>query len=384
MKNRTKSETKTKISPWCSITLYDKFGNQTGYYPFEAGVYDDQLNVSKKITYEVGPRSDISKNCAHHERTVMMFPFSGTRYAVTDNYAVDVRHTKSAEADAISPTLPFDGVDSEFNARAFSALAPDLEQSVNLGQFLAELSDITRFKGLITKWRGFTKKIAEGHLSWSFGVKPFYSDVKSLYDVLTNHQKIIEDFFGRRGKTQKRYYTEGAQYETGTTSEHTINAHTKVFCKYSDRIQYFATMTYTYDCPDIDSYWDFIKVMRQMLGLRLSQSLVWELIPFSFVLDWFFRVGDYLERFQESLWPVTVEVIDYTITRRRTNGITWYLKTLPSTNDSVWKTTVIKKSIQKSYHRRRALPDSGTTFINRGQYGLNQLALSASLLRTLR
>jgi len=365
------------LSPYGTITLQP--GNTL--YTFPEGSRSSSY-IDRMIKYDRAPDRRWTKNCNHVEYIFKWIPFSGTRYSSSSAHAVESNMHKDDPpwwTASPYPAWPYDDFDSGFNARAFSAMLPDLEQAMNLSVFLLELNDITRLKGLFTKWSGLTKKLAEGHLSYSFGVKPFISDVKKLWNTLTNHQSILEDFLERRGKVQKRYYTEGLQSDSETSPTYSPAGYTRIYHKGNDECQYWASMTYTYDCPDIDNYWQFIQAMRQMLGLRLSASVVWELIPFSFVVDWFWRVGDFLEQFEESVYPVTVKVLEYTVTKKRTLTYRTHLKYYDPYG--VWKDTIISTGKSKFYTRRRTTPDSGTTFINRGQYGSNQLALSASLLR---
>jgi hypothetical protein len=109
---------------------------------------------------------------------------------------------------------------------------------------------------------------------------------------------------------------------------------------------------------------------------------VWEAIPFSFVVDWFYRVQDFLQRYQEPLWPVTVTVMDFCVSYKVELMTKANLLLLDAACDENPNVHYMGYCRQKLYHRQRQLPNSGNAFINPGYFGPNQLALSASLLRT--
>lgn len=345
----------------------------------ETIIYD---NVNRK-----GLNRHLSNNCYHVAYKSRWYPaqtriFTADIYMDTENYyQCSYYSTLLPQKSLTYSSLPEDLED--FNSRAFQAMLPDLEQGLSLTNFLFELTDFRHIMSLFSKWEGLTNKVAEGHLSWQFGVKPFREDVKKLHKVLVDHQSILEDFVTRTGTVQKRYYREKlpvVETDSGWQGLAGLyhlraRAYLKEHCKYN------ATMTYMYTCPDMNEWKMKVKALLDMLGLRLTPSVIWEAIPFSFVVDWFFRVQDYLEQFEDPLVPVTCTVIDYTISVKHTYHFKRDSGYWANPTGSAWSDQVEVEEYSKTYHRRRTLPNSGTAFINRGQFGRNQLALSASLLK---
>jgi len=336
------------------------------------------------ISYEVGIRDrESTKGCIHERKINSWIPFNGSLFS-TSQKAVVTNYFQNHYVSFPNPSVTNSPVcDPGFNARAFEAMFPTLEQGLSLTNFLLELTDVKHVLPLFTKWRGISRKIAEGHLMYAFGVRPFLQDVKKLYEVITDHDRIIQNFLERRGTIQKRYYREidpTIRTDTGWCATAHQHLQTRVVVK--ETREQHATMTYKFDCPDLDTRALKVKALREMLGLRLTPSVIWEAIPFSFVVDWFFRVQDFLESQEEALIPVTIEVMDYSISCKTTYSYTgdWHMWLTGC--GPPWSAVPCYRGSGKTYRRWRALPDtSGDTFINRGQYGLNQLALSASLLR---
>lgn len=360
------------------------------HYNFVADSDRDSFGL-EKITYEtnkeinkISPKSSwrVTKNCTHNTHEYKWIPFSGRFYGTAqyvdctnwffDKFAYKPKYGRTYTA----------GLDSSFNSRAFLAMKPDLESGLNLAQFIAELTDVKHLLTLFRKWNGFSSKIAETHLSWNFGVKPFISDVKMMYKLLADHQERIQDFLNRRGSVQKRYYFEREPLVEDDSGWISASSTTWYRNRRLESMKYNATMTYTYDCPELDTLSNKIKAYQDMLGLRLTPSLVWELVPFSFAVDWFFRVGDFLKAQEGTALPITVEVLDYSISYKTEWLITREWRYCTSTNTGgPYGYHVDFYSQGKIYQRKRCLPDSENTFINDGQYGNHQLALSASLIR---
>jgi hypothetical protein len=142
-------------------------------------------------------------------------------------------------------------------------------------------------------------------------------------------------------------------------------------------------MKYVYTAPDLLEWCDKLKAILDILGLRLTPSKIWEAIPFSFVVDWFIRIGDFLEQNEEPLVKAQVTVLDYVISHKtsQTSEREWKWRANQAGTD--WQQAIDVTTKVKTYRRDVVLPDSGNTFINQGQYGPTQLALSASLLRCI-
>jgi len=329
----------------------------------------------------------LSNDCVHLITNVNCIPITGRYYSPTYytdmyNWFID-RDPYNVAKDAINPAL--DLYDEDFNSRAFAAMKPDLETSLSLSNFLVELTDVKHLLRFFTKWKGFTNKVAEGHLSYKFGIKPFVGDVKTLWSVLTDHQTILDEFLARRGTLQTRHYSETVPLtETYTSWTNFLGvSYIKYRYKHTHEARTTATMVYKFDCPYVDDYSHKLKALRDMLGLRLTASVIWEAIPFSFVVDWFWRVQDFLERFEEPLISSKVTVYDYCISHKSVQTSEREWKWYAAPGGSIQETATDVVTSTSSYRRQAVAPDSGNTFIDRGQYGRNQLALSASLLKVL-
>jgi hypothetical protein len=99
------------------------------------------------------------------------------------------------------------------------------------------------------------------------------------------------------------------------------------------------------------------------LGINMNPEIIWDLIPFSFVVDWFIKVGDWLEGFKVNHLNSSVTILDmcYSIktqvtsdylTLRRVSGGT----AAPATSSSPLCGMVECRLTSSTYDRVRVTP----------------------------
>lgn len=355
------------------------------------------------ISYETGTGRHVMRNCVH---TKSQFDWIGLNTYAYSSANYDIVYENCGFAG------PFLAVDSStyepdifalgsFSARAFQAMEPNFQGDISVTNFLLELVDIKRLIKLGLKWKGMLynfkqttaylnklphlqtakvllKEVANGHLSLAFGIKPFLRDVIGMYSEISTLSDRIADFLEKRGTDQARHYHE-VLFDGGgnaDTINHSANLVQEV--DYTSKTDAWATMYYRYQCPDITEMGQMVDIIRDSLGLRFGLAQIWEAIPFSFVVDWFVKVQDFLEQFNKPLFGVDLTVVDYCITHKTQTRV---VNSMTSSGNRLGQsgTNTIAVAEYKKYARRRQAPNSGASFVTLGHYGLNQLALSASL-----
>lgn len=178
----------------------------------------------------------------------------------------------------------------------------------NMGQFIYELRDIGQmFAGLKER---LLNLIGAGkhYLNYQFGWKPFLND---LHSALFNGDKMYRRIAWIRknnGKWVKRGGTVTASKDR--TNMSSINmiypVLTTAFYPSSGislasrwitterRVWFEARMKYFIPGLEDDKAENFFTspLLRRLWGLELTPSLIWELLPWSWLCDWFFDVGD--------------------------------------------------------------------------------------------
>ncbi len=127
-----------------------------------------------------------------------------------------------------------------------------------------------------------TRGAAQTYLEYVYGLKPLMSDVKGVVDLaIASGAKTLllygDGYSYQQGQLNNVSYTDfSAQAITGLTSS---DERAKAHCKIWGRIDP--------NCPGLRSL--------NQLGLINPLSLAWELVPFSFVVDWVLPIGPCLQ-----------------------------------------------------------------------------------------
>lgn len=191
--------------------------------------------------------------------------------------------------------------------------------SASLAQFIAELRDLPRMLRTTAKffsdlWRSMggsrtsfsPKSVADHWLNTQFGWLPFISDLKKMYKTYKSLDTILSQlirdnnrWIRRRGTVKKdesyeiwRSQSTTAHfpilttylYQPGGTGSH------QIWQRKSQNIWFEGS--FKYYIPKIGSVTWRESAIRQIYGLEITPSLVWELIPWSWLVDWFTNVGD--------------------------------------------------------------------------------------------
>jgi hypothetical protein len=122
-------------------------------------------------------------------------------------------------------------------------------------------------------WRGFSSNMAGLWLEYSYGWKPLVEDIHSAVNVLQKPfmSKVVR---GKAKGTHHVYYTYHTQYET-----------------YEDTHDWVIMLQLQFNL----SVSNWVAWRANELGLTNPAAIAWEVVPFSFVVDWFLPVGKYLQ-----------------------------------------------------------------------------------------
>nr|URG15149.1 MAG: maturation protein [Leviviridae sp.] len=212
-----------------------------------------------------------------------------------------------------------------YGANAWSRMRP-VSPKAGLGQFLGELRDVPSIGWTIANpaswWnavqnlRGalaFFKGLGSDYLNYQFGWKPFIGDLIKAYNLQKNIEKRIAFIRKNNGKWIRRAGT--IKYETSmervTGTGHIItpvlpspfyqgfvaNQTYEKIITLTDKIWYEGMMKYYIPQLNVDRAEDVWSspLLRKLYGLELTPSLLWELMPWSWLMDWFASYGTVID-----------------------------------------------------------------------------------------
>jgi hypothetical protein len=228
-------------------------------------------------------------------------------------------------------------LDDGFSVPRFIGELRDVGSLVsNLKNFWEYLHDIPRF---IRKFKNTPlNKLSGSWLSAIFGWLPFVSDIKSLVNRFFSVREDVDEFLEHVDKRLTYHFQKALSPETFkdsewfepvlTTAEFEAGPQSSAWHFAEDifsnvelqyeltrevkNVSFHATLEYRYRIPLMENR-GLQRLLAEMdyWGLNISISDVWELIPFSFVVDWVFNIGNLLREVDFVNLPIQVIIYDY-------------------------------------------------------------------------
>lgn len=218
------------------------------------------------------------------------------------------------------------------------------------------------------------KRLANALLAKQFGLDPFLRDCKSLFSLLSTMEKRIAFLKKTMGKRYKFGYREELPIPTGLMETSYNLGTTRLECEY-----YRAYVNYTFEIShnvkDLDSLRSRIGYAMAALGIDSPAAIIWEAVPYSFLVDWFAGVQDILEQLKVNPFltgEITVHKVSTSVTQR--SSMAHYI-TVYGLNK-----TLLDRYHMRRYWRLPGLPTKSWVDL-KAELTDNQLLLVAALLR---
>lgn len=167
----------------------------------------------------------------------------------------------------------------------------------------------------------FARSAGKEYLNAVFGWTPLVKDIESIGNAVLQSTKIVEQYLADSGKAVRRKYVFEPIYSNISQKQDVVT--TNVLAGFSsndsqlftgpgadgrlaqvvnhDRQIWFSGQ-YTYYLPDgvdpLDRMKLYASLARKLVGARLSPEVLWELQPWSWLVDWIFNIGQILENIE--------------------------------------------------------------------------------------
>lgn len=187
-------------------------------------------------------------------------------------------------------------------ASSFSALRSG--NIVSAGKVLTGVRPSRRIRRNFRKDASVDRAASQAWLEMQYGWIPLLNDVKGAVEALDTHLSSLQIVraVGRGSASDSGVIKGSSNFRTTTTTKWK----TEVFVKYCSffRVEMDAVQTST------------------SLGLQNPAVLAWELLPYSFVVDWFLPIGNYLSSLDATA-GTAFTTGSRTITQRYEATTTW-------------------------------------------------------------
>lgn len=349
MKTKTRSDLKTIISDpsyftWSVFTPQDKtlvhmYKPSRSWsldYNYESMIYDDTIGLQPishlGLTIYVKrfrPVTHISRKILAMVDNLRPFDYSngytfyranigGLNTAILSYLSSSLDDKYAALSHTDAPGTSLSRISNEAPALINNMFKSDSKllglPSVNFLATIAEIRDVKLLPDLFTKFTRSSHDVSDKLLGTSFGLLPIYSDFKSLFTIIDKGQPAIDRWESLAMsnqvmnahsmisvdllpsgtvKTDTGYRYEGnVYYSIGSYYPYTsIQVNHKI-------VRDYKVVLSAYYIPHLidDDKWDDLK--RSLYGFDGLLSTAWELIPYSFVIDWFTNIGDLITQFE--------------------------------------------------------------------------------------
>jgi len=290
----------------------------------------------------------------------------------------------------------------------FDSMRPDLTE-VSVPNFLLDIGQLKSMLSFMRSKRGFVstlngrqlreklmklkrllnpkelgKELANKNLEVQYGWIPTHSDIQNMLESILGTQRKIRSWNESVGQvySRSRNIPLSSLTKTGTV----LNYGGWANIDWSSTIDQKAVARIKYRTLPIPALSEFEKGLRGSLdglGFELNPAIIWDAIPFSFVVDWFLNVGGAIERFKVDTLELPIKLIDSYIQFKEQWRVDCRLKQ-NATSDSQAAFMPGATYTRKIFHRMPGAPDMsvmnslGWRSPSWNQYGL---ALSLGLSR---
>lgn len=228
---------------------------------------------------------------------------------------------------------------TEHGAEAWNRFKPG-KPVVDLGVAIAELKDLP---GLLFKRMDSVKNIANNHLAYEFGWKPLLSDIRKMANLQTELAKRLAQLKRDNGRPVTRRGTLVDELEAGTEviCDGTISdiAHAEAFTHgyyhngmgagipviqtmFESSLKVWFVGKFQYWIPAIGSQRWRKRALKQLMGLEVTPRVVWEITPWSWLVDWFSNAGDVISNLSGNAAENLTSVYNYVMKEYKNSQVT--------------------------------------------------------------
>lgn len=306
---------------------------------------------------------------------------------------------------------------ASLSATALQTMLPSFHSQNSLVNFLLELKDFKSvvkymFNGISGKLKlldalvGFKKgdkpfkNLSRMYLSYSFGWRPLFNDIVAFIQTVSGFEARYRELMQRAGSPQQSYW---GTWIAGTAANETVyytngagdgpnggwvgtfigKYRLKIVQEATKGIRYHATLRYRYAMPDeLRSAGGKAKAFLDLLGVARNPAILWNAIPFSFIIDWIVNVSKYLERLRVDNIDFKTEILDFCHSARIERAVRCEMageNFFYPTGTSLLPYKTVDMCVKTAYERKLGLPNYLTAIQSSG-LNPREFSLAAALV----
>lgn len=177
---------------------------------------------------------------------------------------------------------------------------------------------------------------ADGYLQYAFNFRPLLSDIRGVFSALSRFERHINDLVTRSGRVQVRHYSTGLNEFTDWTDSSDLYITAPTFqldpaCLYVMKrsavhsvSKFHVQVEFNYNFTEYQREHARLLGLLDAFGVNLNPSIIWNAIPYSFLVDWVVGVSRFLDQFKIENMKPKINILRslWSIKRERTTTVT--------------------------------------------------------------
>jgi len=407
-------------SEWKSFEHYriKRLPRQTPLRTFLTAYYDHGSLWKCEVDEElIGMQGWTNNSCFSSAPTSMFgepgFPIQGLplfyqKRPLDNGFVPAPENLEDLESRAMSSMMPgikagLSSINTLIELKDFKSLPKTVS---HLGDFIDNLSKIPYVNiatSLVRQSKLTMKQLfrgtASGYLEAKFNVLSFLSDLSALQKVLIAHQHKTVELVARLGQVQVRHFSVDLNEFPLTSSLTSDIVRVLAPCGQEQYIasvfqgrrtsnskpsRFHVEVSYNYSLSDFQVANAQLLGLLDSLGVYMNPRIIWNAIPFSFLVDWVVNVGKFLEGISRRNLEPKVNILHYcwSIKRERTIFVDKTITDTDNTQPEFGNVQVVPcRSVSETAYRRQVGWPSSSLLSTSG-LSATEVSLGAALLIT--
>lgn len=317
---------------------------------------------------------------------------------------VDQLYVKRAEDNGFVPA-PL--ILEKLTKQALRSMLPSIKSELSSLNSLYELKDLPSLprtlRGLAKfafsrssrkTLRELLRAGSDAYLQAQFNVLPLLSDIASIFKAVSSYERRINDLLRRAGKLQSRHYAYSfdefppsaddsslrylvSPFSTGPEMGNAVYIHRDVGATHS---QFHAQIEYNFNYTQYQVEHARLLGALDSLGVNINPAIIWNALPWTFVIDWVFGIGRWLDDHKIENMEPKINILRYlwSIKRTRETYLTRRHSRVGSWPCPLQNTGHVSTVYETAYRRSPGLPS--TSLIESSGLSLKEFSLGAALV----
>jgi hypothetical protein len=236
-------------------------------------------------------------------------------------------------------------------------------------------------RGAGNSFAAISKLLADAHLTQAFGIQPLIREMKTLGDgfyALSRRIQFLRDTQGHRFITHyKKSHVPSWKPSTYFTGGVPEAPQLWIARPIAGRVTYVATVSVHNRLEGLEGFSAELSSFLASFGLGRSASFAWDLVPFSFIIDWLVPVSKWLDK-HATISPFRGRLVIEQAGHSIKGQFAWDIAFHPAAAFGNPEQH-LGRLVYSSYDRGLGLPADASALLS-GSLSAHQLAILASLV----